>query len=361
MKLLCICPIGIGNYLLFYPACKLLKDFRPETELHLLALRKQIADFAEGDPLWERVHIIDPTRERSPGKIASFIWGLRRERFHTSLSFFPSNTWQYNLLPNLCGIPERFAVRYPMKRFQSLSFLNNRLVPIDTSLHDLYQNVNLAGFFLHKDLHKTQLHFPVLCTGAEHQRANEILQSSLPVRIAVHPGSSIEHGMDAKRWAPQKFGALADRICEVLGAEALIFGGPDELQIKEKVASVMKQPHRIMEPLHLQMTAALMKACKLCLCNDSGLMHIAACSGVPVIALFGPTDERRNGPVGSGHLVIRKEMPGFPLWTARNVGARAVPRGVDPQESLNALSVDGAWERVKPWLQGLSLARTSIS
>ena len=156
--------------------------------------------------------------------------------------------------------------------------------------------------------------------------------------------------MAAKRWDPMRFGELATRICNVLKAQALIFGSPEEEKIKHVASSTMKAPYRIVSSADLPMVAALVRRCALLLCNDSGLMHIAACMGVPTAAIFGPTDERRNGPVGPGHLVIRKSMDGFPLWTAATVGVRTVKSGVDPQASLKALSVDDAWEKVMPWL-----------
>ena len=34
----------------------------------------------------------------------------------------------------------------------------------------------------------------------------------------------------------------------------------------------------------------------LMICNDSGPMHIAAALGVPVVAMFGPTDPALTGP-----------------------------------------------------------------
>jgi ADP-heptose:LPS heptosyltransferase len=348
MKLLCICPIGIGNYLLFYPACKLLKKYRPEISLHMLALRKPIADLGKGDPLWDKIHIIDPTTAKGLRQKINFIKTMRSESYNASLSFFPSNTWQYNLFPFLAGIPQRYAFRYLFKKMASLSFLNNRFLQNDISLHDVHQNMKLSGLFLRRGVDQEELVFPELCSEKEILQASEMLKGSKLVKVAIHPGSSKEHGMDAKRWAPERFGFLADRICDALGAESLIFGGADELDIKMQTASVMKMPHRIIDPVNLRMTAALMKSCTVCLCNDSGLMHIAACAGTPVFAVFGPTDEKRNGPVGAENIVIRKEMDGFPLWTAANVGKRAVPEGVDPQASLKALTVEEAWGMVEP-------------
>jgi len=157
--------------------------------------------------------------------------------------------------------------------------------------------------------------------------------------------------MEAKRWDPMRFGELANRTCGELNAQALIFGGPDEEKLKHIVSSVVTVPYRIIDSCSLPLTAALISECALFLCNDSGLMHMAACMEVPVAAIFGPTDERRNGPVGGDTIVIRQEMEGFPLWTAATVGVRGIKGGIDPQASLKALTVDNAWEKIRPWLQ----------
>ena len=89
--------------------------------------------------------------------------------------------------------------------------------------------------------------------------------------------------------------------------------------------------------------------------NDSGLMHLAACVGTPTVGIFGPTDEGRNGPMGERTLVVRRHLEGFPLWTAANVGSRAVPEGVNPRESLERLGVNEAWQKIEPWLGRIHL------
>jgi heptosyltransferase-2 len=352
MKILCICPIGIGNYLMTYPACRLLREGVKGAELHLLALRESIVELAIKDPLWNAVHGIDPTRETKLGPQAAFIRKIADERFDASLSFFPANNWQYNLLPFYCGIKNRQAFRYPLKKGHSLSFLNNHQLEIDPQAHDVDQNVRLVSSFAGRNLLAGPLVFPELVSEKAAEDADHLLKETggPPVYIGVHPGSSNEHGMAAKRWDPMRFGELATRICKVLNAQTLIFGSPEEEKIKLVASSIMKAPYHIVSSAGLPMVAALIRRCTLLLCNDSGLMHIAACMGVPTAAIFGPTDERRNGPVGTGHLVIRKPMEGFPLWTAATVGVRTVKNDVDPQASLKALSVDDAWEKVMPWL-----------
>ena len=53
---------------------------------------------------------------------------------------------------------------------------------------------------------------------------------------------------------------------------------------------------------------------KFLVSNDSGPMHIAAALGIPVFAIFGPTDYRRTGPYGKGHTVIREDVSCAPCF-----------------------------------------------
>jgi ADP-heptose:LPS heptosyltransferase len=351
MKVLCICPIGIGNYLLCYPAFTHLKKNLPDVTLHLLALRKAIIDLAEGDPLWDRIHLIEPTKKPDYATIFHFIKRLRFQHFQTSISFFPSNTWQYQLLPFLAGIPKRFAFSYKRNKLASLSRLATDHIAVDPSLHDVEQNIAIVSTVTGKSVPSDQpVRFPVLYTEKELMQTGSII-SKKNRYIAIHPGSSAEHGMDAKRWAPERFAALADRICRKLGTTALIFGGPDETPLKHSVRDTMRESVQVIDPLSLRLTTALMRQCIMCLCNDSGLMHLAACSGVPTIALFGPTDEKRNGPYGNNHCVIRKPLEGFPIWTADTVGSRKLPAGSSPRHSLDALTVDDAWEKCASFIE----------
>ncbi|MFW6220925.1 MAG: glycosyltransferase family 9 protein [Fibrobacterota bacterium] len=352
MKVLCICPIGIGNYLLFYPACAYLKRLHPEWSLSLLGLRDAIRVLAEDDLLWEDIHIIDPTKLRGPLDGVGIIGRLRKNRFDMSINFFPSNKWQYNLLPFLAGIRKRIGFSYHYHPPKNLPFFLNAKIPVDTNLHDVDQNMQLVKRLFSEEGGDDLIVFPALYSNDMKRWAEQISSGKKRPLIGIHPGSSEQHGMAAKRWEPEKFGKLTGMLCEKIGGSALIFGGPQEASLKETVKQNAPHHAEIAPLCPIRKTAALVSQCDLFLCNDSGLMHIAACSGVPTVALFGPTDERRNGPVGRS-LVIRKEMEGFPVWTAENVGNRGDTKGVDPSASLRALTVEEAFERIRPELSRL--------
>jgi hypothetical protein len=44
-------------------------------------------------------------------------------------------------------------------------------------------------------------------------------------------------------------------------------------------------------------------------------------------------------------------MEGFPVWTAKSVGNRSLPKGIDPAASLKALSAEEAWAQLRPWIE----------
>jgi heptosyltransferase-2 len=55
--------------------------------------------------------------------------------------------------------------------------------------------------------------------------------------------------------------------------------------------------------------AGVLVNCRALVTNDSGAMHLAGACGIPVTAVFGPTDERATRPLGDGHTIIT-----HPVW-----------------------------------------------
>jgi len=59
---------------------------------------------------------------------------------------------------------------------------------------------------------------------------------------------------------------------------------------------------------------AVIAQCRLFITNDSGLMHVAAALGVPVVAIFGSTDPVATGPVGCPARIVRHPLPCSPCF-----------------------------------------------
>ena len=134
------------------------------------------------------------------------------------------------------------------------------------------------------------------------ERARESEQGH---RFAIlSPGA----GWGAKQWPAERYGELAQRLAE-LGLESLVNFGPGEDELANAVVGAgAGKAKKVSRPLGSLMK--LMRNAALLVGGDTGPVHLAAAVGTPVVALFGPTDPARNGPLGSPSVVLRSPLSG---------------------------------------------------
>jgi heptosyltransferase-2 len=124
--------------------------------------------------------------------------------------------------------------------------------------------------------------------------------------IGLNPGAF--YGT-AKRWLPERYAAVADTLARRTGARVAIVGGALERGLGQSIASGMRAPARVLcGETSLSDLAGVLSRLSLLVTNDSGPMHVAAALGVPVVAVFGPTDSRETGPVGGAHRIVREPV-----------------------------------------------------
>jgi len=150
-----------------------------------------------------------------------------------------------------------------------------------------------------------------LATGPEH----ELLADKLLDRLGMagkHPLVGIAPGAaygPAKRWFPERFAAVADRLIRDEGASILLFGSTGD---KPAAAAVARHAAGSLVDIAgqtgLKEAIAVMARCDLFISNDSGLMHLAAALGVPTVAIFGSTNPIATGPVGKRSVIVRRDI-----------------------------------------------------
>src|SRR5947199_9261268 len=101
--------------------------------------------------------------------------------------------------------------------------------------------------------------------GIEHLRAFGV--DAKKVLIGLNPGSS--YG-SAKRWLPERFAEVADRLIASSGGHVLIFGGPGEWALGEAIAERISSPNVsvLSGRTSVRQLMALIKRCKLFVAND---------------------------------------------------------------------------------------------
>ncbi len=109
----------------------------------------------------------------------------------------------------------------------------------------------------------------------------------------------------SKMWPPEGFGEVAS----MLPLRSIVIGGSQDIPIAERVVMASKgRAVSIAGKTGLKELIYVIRGAKFMLCNDSGPMHIASAVGIPVFAIFGPTDPLKTGPYGKGHTIIRSNV-----------------------------------------------------
>jgi heptosyltransferase II len=124
--------------------------------------------------------------------------------------------------------------------------------------------------------------------------------------VGMAPGAAYGH---AKRWPPKRVAELAGRL-GARGATCILVGAAGDRDAGAEIESSLPSGARVVNLIgrtDLRVFAGLLAACHAFVSNDSGAMHLAAAAGVPVAAIFGPTDERATAPLGD-HDVITHQV-----------------------------------------------------
>ncbi len=99
-----------------------------------------------------------------------------------------------------------------------------------------------------------------------------------------------------KRWPAARFGALAASIREEHGWRSVVLWGPGEEALVASVVAASEGAAEAAPPTTITDIVGIARAARLMVSGDTGPLHIAGAVGTPIVALFGPTSPKRNGP-----------------------------------------------------------------
>ncbi|MGG5811688.1 glycosyltransferase family 9 protein [Falsiroseomonas sp. CW058] len=139
-----------------------------------------------------------------------------------------------------------------------------------------------------------------------------------------------------KVWPADRFVAAARALTApggaLAGARIAVLGGPGgaERASAAPVLAALPGAVDLVGTLDLPVVAAVLRRAALYLGNDSGLMHLAAAAGAPVVGLFGQSDPREYGPCGPRAVAVQAD--GEPFRTT--MAALPVDRAVAAAEAL---------------------------
>tara|TARA_Y100000031_G_C8252183_1_gene401065 strand:- start:377 stop:1399 length:1023 start_codon:yes stop_codon:yes gene_type:complete len=138
--------------------------------------------------------------------------------------------------------------------------------------------------------------------------------------IAICPGA--EFG-PAKRWPERHFAALADHYLKQ-GWQVWLLGGEGDQKVARTIIGNCCEPARCVDLTgctRIDEAIDLLAYASAAVSNDSGLMHVAAATGTPVVGIFGASSEHHTPPLGPLTAAVAQQLACRPCF------ARECPLG----------------------------------
>lgn len=154
------------------------------------------------------------------------------------------------------------------------------------------------------------------------------------ILIGINPGGDRAN----RRWAPDRFAAVAARLVERFDAQIVLLGGPGDRDIASSIAqAIPSSVSDLSGTIPLDELPYVISRLDLLLTNDSGPMHIGAATKTPLVAIFGPEDPSFFGPYTTPDLyrIIMKDVPCRPCGD-KKCTPRLCLDGIHPDEVLDA-------------------------
>ena len=295
----------IGDVVLSTPVVQALRQKFPHAFIAMM-VRRACRDLVQGNPYLNEVILYDKEVEhRGIWSTIRFARSLRRYEFDAALVLHPSNRSHW--IPRLAGIPVRIG--YDRK---SPWLLTHRLPhrKQEGARHEALYCLDMLRVF-GIEANDPRPHVPI--QAAANSRIETLLaEASVDPSarlVAIHPSASCV----SKRWMPQRFAEVADRLIAQQGARICLIADEPGAMYAHQVAQATRHPAlNLAGQLSLAELAALLRHCRLLISNDSGPVHIAAAVGTPVVDIFGRNQRglspQRWKALGDGHVVLHKEV-----------------------------------------------------
>ena len=162
-----------------------------------------------------------------------------------------------------------------------------------------------------------------------------------PAKRAVALCVGAEYG-PAKRWPARHFADLAGRLAKA-GFEAWLLGSPRDAPIGAQIAGLAPGVVKdLTGRTGLEDAIDLVAAADAVVTNDSGLMHVAAAVGRPLVALYGSSSPDYTPPLSQDAVILSRRLDCSPCF------ARSCPLG--HLKCLNELSPDEVWAALLPMI-----------
>lgn len=288
---------GIGDVLLTTPLLRALKTAMPDSRLYFLT-RRPSRKVLENNPRLAGVFY----REDGP------LRAIRKAGIDISFDYMRSSSSGFYAL--FSGAKKRVAFNFGAGRLWH-NILPEKRAGAGYTVFDRLQLLEPLG------IPHAGPELELAFGPANAAKADSFLAAS-----GVRPGEmlvtfDITSPREHRRWAPENFTGLADRLAREYGARCVFLSGPGEQDYVKTAMSYAAKPHLLCPDFDLLDLAALQKRAALHVGTSSGPMHVAVTQGTPTFIIYAPQNSPLSwSPPGPKHAWVQGELASLPFDAA---------------------------------------------
>lgn len=293
-------PNWLGDAVMALPAISALEKAYPRASLTLLVHRR-VAGLYGLEKRWEEVIAYDPQGiHRGVKGTARLVRDLRKRHYDLAVVF--PNSFSSAWIGFLARAKHRVGYNAEGR---------GRLLTIHLPLPKDYRKKHLSESYL--DLVRAigveaKVSAPRIALNPEVKQEGEafLQEAGLPKGskvIELGPGAT--YG-EAKRWDPERF-AEVGRELGAKGYWLVLLGVKEEKALCDRIREgIGEKAVSLAGKTDLRLLAGVLSQCEGFVSNDTGVMHLAAAIGVPVVGLFGSTSSEWTRPLGRAKVIYKR-------------------------------------------------------
>ncbi len=285
---------GIGDVMWSTPLLANLKLAYPDARIGYV-VRSKCALALENNPHVDSIHLFE---EESISYQLGFLRRLRKERYELTIDIICSPATAIQSV--VSGAKDRIGFDFRGRRH----LYNHVLSKAEANRgHEVEFDLAVLDY-----MEIPRRHTEMVWIVSEEETAHA--QRSLRA-MGVEPGAICvalvpTGGYQSKKWFPEYYAETARSLVESHGIHALVFWGND---VEERDAHTIEKlggrnVHAVPEQ-NLRHAAAMLNECSVVIGNDTGPLHLSCALGCRVIALYGRSDPKAQGPWGDNVIVLR--------------------------------------------------------
>ena len=335
MKILVRATNWVGDAILSLPALRALRAAFPTAHISILA-RPYVADIYRGQGIADNLLPYESRGEHA-GLFGRERLALELRAHKFDIALLLQNAFDAAWLAWRAGIPQRIGYARDAR-----SLLLTKAVrppkPGEIPAHEQFYYLELLHRAGLVDTYSapTGIALRVEPQALETAERDLLLSGARAGKLRIAIGAGASYG-SAKCWPPARFAEVATRLQANLDADIILFGTSAEADVSAAIIREMHHP-----PIDLTGKTviaelpALLSRCHLFIGNDSGAMHVAAAAGLPVVAIFGPTDPGGTAPVTPRCTIVQEKPHCSPCFLRRCPIDHRCMKRITPEAVLSA-------------------------